>query len=845
MIQRKPQWIAFLSLAGVVAAACASDDPAKEPGEGRGTASEARGTPQEAAPALQNSPVLAAAKTGPARLPLHAIRDRKFAAAMQPKLDPTLRARFVRARQEAAEPSHHVAYEDATPVAYNPEQALGIRYEAERVVLAPRLNGEESAARTAALRFGGIGRAGKRTLPPVLERHVDGARVEYERPGVEEWYANGPLGLEQGFTIAAAPAGTGQVELTIATSGSLRPSLGEQGSYVTLQDAGGQAVLQVRELFVEDARGRVLPSRFSVHGAEVLVTFDDSGATYPVTVDPLVATFTNTVFPNDGQFDGFFGWSVDMEGSRAVVGAPLQDGKGAAYVFVRSGGTWTQEQKLTFTWVGLAPFDPPLFFGYAVSISGSTIAVGAPLTAQTQLGTVQIFTRSGTTWSLQASKVGYDRHRDRSNLFGFSLDLDGDKLAVGAPDGGEEAAGNNAGDVYLLTRSGTTWSTQVLTQLGNTLDFGSSVALKGQTVIVGAPGSPSTDLGGIAGAGRAMVYQQNAAGAWARQQTLLSPSPEQNGAFGAAVALAGISTTGGTALVGEPGSSPRGSTSGGARVFRRSGVTWTAEAHLFPTAAATGNRYGDSLALSFASSGGVTRNVAVLGAPASNRPPVIFARSSAGSWSQQSTVAEEALANRCGNALWLDFNDLLVATPLSIAGGAVFSNSVNLSNGEACTSASHCASGFCVDGVCCNSLCGNGATDCQACSRAQNGTTNGTCTPLRSARECRRAEGPCDAAESCSTSSRTCPTDRKKASGTPCGTIPSPNENGVAECTGFDVCTRHCDVTEVCNGSANSCPTNAFKPAGYACRSTNQFCDPVEECTGAGGACPEDVNLCL
>ena len=679
----------------------------------------------------------------------------------------------------------------------------------------------------------------------MLGQRVDGARVEYERAGVQEWYVNGPLGLEQGFTIAAAPAGTGEVELAIATSGSLRPVLGEQGSYVTLRDVGGQPVLQVAELFVEDAHGRVLPSRFSVHGADVLVTFDDRGATYPVTVDPLVATFKNTFFPNDPQFDGFFGWSVDMDGSRAVVGAPLQGGNGAAYVFVRSAGTWTQEQKLTFTWVGLAPFDPPIHFGYAVSISGSTIAVGAPRTTQTQLGTVQIFTRSGTTWSLQESKVGRDRQRDGSNLFGFSLDLDGDKLAVGAPLGGEQAGHGNGGDVYILTRSGTSWSTGVLGQIGVTADLGSSVALKGQTLIVGAPGSPSADFGGVAGAGRAFVYQQSAAGGWARQQVLFSPNPVQNGAFGAAVALADVSTTGGTALVGEPGGSPRGSTSGGARVFRRSGAAWTAEAHLFPTAATTGNRYGESLALSFATSGGVTRNVAVLGAPASNRPPVIFARSSAGSWSQQSTVAEEVLANRYGNALWLDFNDLLVTTPLTLAGGAVFANSVNLSNGEACTSASHCASGFCVDGVCCNSLCGSGATDCQACSRAQNGTTNGTCTPLRSARECRRAAGPCDAAESCSTSSRSCPTDRKKASGTPCGTIPSPNENGLAACTGFDVCTRHCDVTEVCNGSANTCPTNAFMAAGYACRSTNQFCDPVEECTGTGGACPADVNLCL
>jgi len=348
-----------------------------------------------------------------------------------------------------------------------------------------------------------------------------------------------------------------------------------------------------------------------------------------------------------------------------------------------------------------------------------------------------------------------------------------------------------------------------------------------------------------------------------------------------------------------------GPSSGIGRVYRRSGgSTFAHEAQLVPPGSTSNSVYGQSVAFSFASSGGTTRNIAVLGAPGSNMPPAIFSRSSSGSWSHQSTLPAESLVSGYGQSLYVDFARFMIGAPITIVTGMVLVDRIGEQNGTACTAPNQCSSGFCVDGVCCNSACGDGAADCQACSRAQNGKTNGECTPLRtsgvvcraaagtcddaetcstssttcpanarntgrvcraaagvcdkaetcngssdscpsdaklsSSTVCRAAAGACDRAETCNGSSNSCPSDTKQPSGMVCGPTPSPNEDNVAACTGFDICTRHCDLTDICDGASNSCP-NRVKPAGYNCRSTNNFFDPVEACDGTSPACPPNM----
>ncbi|MBW2459777.1 MAG: hypothetical protein JRI68_35125, partial [Deltaproteobacteria bacterium] len=107
--------------------------------------------------------------------------------------------------------------------------------------------------------------------------------------GSEEWYLNGPLGLEQGFVVGTRPAGHGaHLILEIAVAGSVVPQLGPTGAAITLRRRAGEPVAHYGELYAHDAAGAELPAELEVAGQTIRLVVDDRGAPYPVTVDPLV-----------------------------------------------------------------------------------------------------------------------------------------------------------------------------------------------------------------------------------------------------------------------------------------------------------------------------------------------------------------------------------------------------------------------------------------------------------------------------------------------------------------------------------------------------------------------------
>src|SRR6185436_9419192 len=110
-------------------------------------------------------------------------------------------------------------------------------------------------------------------------------RVEYRRGGLTEWYANGPLGLEQGFTLQTRPQGAGPLTLAQRWSGPLR-ARADGGAIAFARTAGGPALLTYSGLRAVDAAGRTLPARMELAGDRVLLRVDDAGALYPVTIDP-------------------------------------------------------------------------------------------------------------------------------------------------------------------------------------------------------------------------------------------------------------------------------------------------------------------------------------------------------------------------------------------------------------------------------------------------------------------------------------------------------------------------------------------------------------------------------
>ena len=215
-----------------------------------------------------------------------------------------------------------------------------------------------------------------------------GDRTVYARPELDEWYVPGPVtmggdppnpprGVEQGFTLRAPPpcrraGGTGVV---IALGGGLPVVVDEGGRGARLQDAAGREVLRYADLHVVDAAGRELPSSIEARGEGLTIRFDDTGAAYPVVVDPSMWAVKQEIpEPDAGAGDNAFGASVAVSGDTLLVGAPGQTppSAGAAYAFVRSGTGWNLQQAL-----GAGDGTSGAAFGIAVALQGDTAVAGA------------------------------------------------------------------------------------------------------------------------------------------------------------------------------------------------------------------------------------------------------------------------------------------------------------------------------------------------------------------------------------------------------------------------------------------------------------------------------------
>ena len=295
-----------------------------------------------------------------------------------------------------------------------------------------------------------VGRAGHwRQLPAVAPR-THSHRVVYVRgAGVLEWYAAGPLGVEQGFTLARRPAGrSGAVTLAMGLGG-LRARL--RGSGVDFLARSGRVAFRYGGLVARDARGRRLPAWLSLSGSRLLLRVKDRGARYPLRIDPFIQQGPKlTASDESGQ--GEFGESVALsaDGNTALIGGSGDDNdKGAAWVFTRSGDTWTQQgPKLT-----ASDESGPGWFGSSVALSadGNTALIGGPAdggsTGVDGDGAAWVFTRTGSTWTQQGAKLPAP---DQS-AFGSSVALsaDGNTALIGGPNDN-----NSRGTTWVFTRSG-------------------------------------------------------------------------------------------------------------------------------------------------------------------------------------------------------------------------------------------------------------------------------------------------------------------------------------------------------------------------------------------------------
>ncbi|NOT22458.1 MAG: integrin [Nitrospiraceae bacterium] len=335
-----------------------------------------------------------------------------------------------------------------------------------------------------------------------------------------------------------------------------------------------------------------------------------------------------------------FGGSVALFGDTLVIGAPLEDSSatgvngdqannsapesGAVYVFTQTGGVWSQEAYLKAS-------DPEAAdrFGASVALSADTLVVGAPLERSCATGVngnqadfgclgsgaAYVFTRTGGVWSqeayLKASNTGVD------DAFGHSVALSGDTLVVGAHFEDSDIFDNivKSGTAYVFMRVGGVWSQEALLKASNTKagdQFGWSVALSGDTLVAGANGESSCATGvngnqagtGCLGSGAAYVFTRTG-GVWSQEAYLKASNSRQGYGFGGSVALSGDTLVAGATHDGSCATDVNGNqadtscnASGAAYVFTRTGGVWSQEAYLKASNTGAGDSFGWSLALS-------------------------------------------------------------------------------------------------------------------------------------------------------------------------------------------------------------------------------------------------------
>lgn len=318
---------------------------------------------------------------------------------------------------------------------------------------------------------------------------------------------------------------------------------------------------------------------------------------------------------------------------------------GAVYVFKRTGSNWTQE-----AYIKAANAESNDHFGIALAIDNNTIVVGANKEASNQTSITNGTTASSdnsasnsgavyvynvdrpANWSQQAYvKAANSQAADQ---FGRSVDIAGNTMVVGAQSedsnqtvitNGTSASGNNSlsssGAVYVYKRDGTTWVQEAYIKASNADAndiFGNSVAISGDTIVVGAyfessnqtvitNGSTASSDNSLSMAGAAYVFKRSGSN-WVQEAYLKPSNIDANDNFGLVVDIDGD-----TIVVGAPGESsnqasitngPTASSNnswtnaGAVYVFKRSGTTWTQEAYLKSSDGGNWDFFGNDVGIS-------------------------------------------------------------------------------------------------------------------------------------------------------------------------------------------------------------------------------------------------------
>jgi len=406
--------------------------------------------------------------------------------------------------------------------------------------------------RSGAARFGlqltGLGRGARLEAVAASKPEAKSNRIDYRHGGLSEWYVNGPLGLEQGFTLDSPPARKGSEALTLALrlSGDLSAVPDPRGDGMALQARGGGTALRYRGLVAWDSTGRTLAAWWQGQGSEVRLRVDDAGAHYPLTIDPIIEDAR--LVASDGEAGDAFGFSVAVSGETVVVGAFADDigantDQGSAYVFVRPAGGWAgalAENAKLIASDGVAFED----FGISVAVSGDTVVVGALIGNvgdDNGQGSAYVFVKPAGGWAGLPTQAAKLTASDGTpfDFFGDSVAVSGDTVVVNAPFG-DVGQNREQGSAYVFVKPAGGWAGQpqenaklvasdgAANDFSFSLGFDESVAVSGDTVVVGAAGH---DVGTNTDQGSAYVFVKPVGG-WAGTLTESAKLTASDGAAG-------------------------------------------------------------------------------------------------------------------------------------------------------------------------------------------------------------------------------------------------------------------------------------------------------------------------
>lgn len=526
---------------------------------------------------------------------------------------------------------------------------------------------------------------------------------------------------------------------------------------------------------------------------------------------------------------------VGLSGDHAIVGAYAENAyAGAAYLFTRTLGTWGAAQRITAS-------DGGARFGRSVAIDGNTAVLGAEADDNYR-GAVYVFVRSGDSWVEQQKLV----NPTAETALGWYVAIDGDTILAGA-----------VGSAVVFTRSGTTWSFQArltAADAGSSASFGESVAISGDTAVVGAYQQDGNR-------GAAYVFERSGL-TWGMPQKLVASDVKANDYFAQAVWVEGD-----TIAV--------RAVTGGLYLYARSGGTFGGETKLTHGMSAPSYFWGRSTGLSgkTLAAGGYPLSIFRFGAHAGDTCATddecssrwctdgrccnvrcvgdcaacsvdagadsdgvckVFGSGSLGSPSCGTSVCNGTSLDctpctadpECGTGRYCAEGSTCQAL---LDPGAACSGVPAADCGQ--TACHACSTGFCADGVCCNQVC-DGA--CEACVSALTALADGECQAIPADQdpegECAPgggcgADGWCDGARGCRANAKP---------GTSCG---------ATTCEDATVTGQICNGSGTCNPDTSPC--GAYRCAGDACATscvTSGDCVSGAYCVQGGTCAPRKAN---